>query len=54
MTEKEKRDIERNIVRKFADRLIAYYKSLDGKTSPVLTAYHVEQIAKEMTEETEP
>ena len=45
------KEAEANTVRKFADKLIAYYNSLDGKTSSVLTAYHIEQIAKEMMEE---
>lgn len=40
-------------VRAFADRLITYYKSLNGTTSPVLTAYHVEQILKEFLKEKE-
>ena len=57
--ESDERDFERlkqiamvraDTVRKFADKLIAYYNSLDGKTSSVLTAYHIEQIAKEMME----
>lgn len=35
-------------ITKFADRLKTYYNNLKGTTSAVLTAYHIEQIKKEI------
>lgn len=35
-------------IKEFADRLKKYYSSFTGKTSTVLTAYHIDQIATEM------
>ena len=37
-------------VRKFAERLKTYYNNLVGTTSPILTSYHIDQIANEMLE----
>lgn len=52
--EQDKRieEIKAATVRKMADRLKTYYGKLSGNTSPVLTVYHIDQIAKELLEET--
>lgn len=41
-------DVKADTVRKMAERLKLYYNNLSGTTSPVLTAYHIDQVAKEM------
>lgn len=52
--EQEKRieEIKADTVRKMADRLKTYYGKLSGNTSPILTVYHIDQITKEILEET--
>ena len=52
--EQDKRieEIKAATVRKMADRLKTYYGKLSGNTSPILTVYHIDQIAKEILEET--
>lgn len=44
----DKDGIKTNTVRKFAEKLKTYYNNLTGTTSPILTAYHVDQIANEL------
>lgn len=52
--EQDKRieEIKAAAVQKMADRLKTYYGKLSGNTSPILTVYHIDQIAKEILEET--
>ena len=40
--------VRADAITEFAERLKKYYSSFTGKTSTVLTAYHIDQIAKEM------
>ena len=42
------KDVQADTIRKMAERLKLYYNNLSGTTSPVLTAYHIDQVAKEM------
>ena len=49
MTDEYRRGWE-DAVRKMTDRLKTYYNTLCGLSSTALTAYHIEQIAKEMLE----
>lgn len=52
MTEDEKITIS-DILRKFANKIIRYYHSLNGNTNSNLVAYHTEQILIETIREIE-
>ena len=41
---------KREAVKEFAERLKKYYASLNGKTAAGCVEYHIDQIAREMTE----
>lgn len=40
--------VRADAITEFAERLKKYYNNLKGKTSPTLTAYHIDQIKQEM------
>lgn len=46
--------VRADTVRKMVERLTSYYNILNGSTSAVLTAYHIEQVAKELLDGAEP